>query len=351
MSAKPVSKKDAAQAPEPLAPSANPHLIGHLRAEERILEALKSGRMHHAWLLSGPRGAGKATLAFRFARFLLAHGSDVPEGADSLYVPREQTIFHTIAAGANPDLFVLKRSVDPKTRRLRAIINVEDARKAAHFLSMTSASGGWRVVIVDTADEMNAAAANAILKILEEPPARSVFLMVSHAPGRLLPTIRSRCLHLPMRPLSEAQVREALALLDTGLDAQALERAAALSGGSPGRALELASSRAAEFFARFSNMAEGGAPYDSALTLSIAESLTGARNADDFKLFCDLLGEWITHQARESARLGHHGAASGWAALSAEMADLLGRVEGFNLDRRQALSMLFSRCEAIARAG
>jgi DNA polymerase-3 subunit delta' len=234
---------------------------------------------------------------------------------------------------------------------LRAIINVEDARKAAHFLSMTSASGGWRVVIVDTADEMNAAAANAILKILEEPPANSVFLMVSHAPGRLLPTIRSRCLHLPMRPLSEEQVREALALLDTGLDAQALERAAALSGGSPGRALELASSRAAEFFARFRNMAEGGAPYDRALTLSIAESLTGARNADDFKLFSDLLGEWITLQARESARLGHHGAAGGWAALSAEMADLLGRVEGFNLDRRQALSMLFSRCEAIARAG
>ena len=341
-----MSKQAEAVIPEP---AANPHLVGHLRAETRILEAMTSGRMHHAWLMSGPRGIGKATLAFRFARFLLAHGARPPEGAESLHVPPEHPVFHTVSAGANADLFVLRREEDPKTKRLRAIINAADARKAAHFLSMTAAGGGWRVVIVDAADDMNPAAANAILKTLEEPPANSVFLMVSHSPGRLLPTIRSRCLHLPMRPLSQAQVREALSLIGEGMDSAALERAAALSGGSPGRALKLATSKAAELFSRFADMALAAPPYDRVVTQTICGALGGARNLDDFNLFRDLLGEWITARARQAAAHGHAREAGRWAALSAEAARLLARVESFNLDRGQALAILFSRAEAIAR--
>ncbi len=330
-------------------PEANERLIGHMRAEGRILEALRSARLHHAWLISGPRGIGKATLAFRFARFLLAHGGAIPPGADSLHVPPEHPAFHTIAAGAHPDLFTLRRGTDPRTGRLRAVINVEDARRAAHFLSMTAAGGGWRVVVVDTADEMNAAAANAILKILEEPPPRSVFLMVSHSPGRLLPTVRSRCLHLPVRPLTQEQTRETLALLDTGLDPQTLGRAAALSGGSPGRALELATSKAAEFFTRFLAMTETPGGFDVALTHQIARAMAPPSAAGDFALFCSLLEEWMQERARAAAKGGNAARAREWAELASGVAGLLGRVEALNLDRRQALSALFAKARAAAR--
>jgi len=176
-------------APESIHPAASGRLVGHEAAKRRMLEAVSSGRLHHAWLLSGPRGIGKATLAYRFARFLLAYPERVGETVDNLAVPADHPVFHHVAAHAHPDLFVLEREIDPKTGRARAIINVEDVRKTIHFLSMTAAEGGWRVAIIDAADEMNANAANALLKILEEPPEKSILFLVAHAPGKLLPTM------------------------------------------------------------------------------------------------------------------------------------------------------------------
>ncbi len=331
-----------------LPPAANPHLIGHLRAEGRVLEALASGRVHHAWLLSGRQGIGKATFAWRFARFLLAHGEGPPPAAQSLHVEESHPAFRRVAAGSHPDLLVLQRPLDAKTKRRRAVIPVEEARRAVSFIGRTAAEGGWRAVIVDAAEEMNAAAANALLKALEEPPERCVFLLVSHSPGRLLPTIRSRCLHLPLRPLDAAQVREALALTGAGQeDEAALERAVALCGGSPGRALALAGSRAAELFSRFRDMAAGTPPFDHALTMTIASGLSGIANREDFDLFVSLLEEWLQRNARHAALSGHAGTAALWAELAARLAREHARAESFNLDRRQMLGALFS---AIGKA-
>ncbi len=340
MSGRSKSAQESIEIPHP---AAHGHLIGHLRAEARMLEAARSGRMHHAWLLSGPRGIGKATLAYRFARFLLAHGAAIPRQAESLHVDESHPVFHMVAAGAHPDLAILERSIDPRTKKLRANILVEDARRISHFLSMTAAEGGWRIVIADAADDMNPQAANAILKILEEPPASCLFLMISHAPGRLLPTIRSRCLHLPIRPLSEEQVREALTVVAPRLEAQAIARAAALSRGSPGRAVQLATSTAAELFTRFLDMAREPGANDPASVLNLTASLAASRNADDFRLFTGLLREWMQDKARQAATHGQPREARRWAQLSADSAQMLARLETLNLDRRQALSVLFAR--------
>ncbi len=335
-----------------ISPAANPWLIGHVRAERRILEALQSGRMHHAWLISGPSGIGKATLAYRFARFMLAHPDAVPEDVDSLHVEEDHPVFRMIAAGSHPDLVTCRRMPDPRTGRLRAVIGVDEARAVSRFLTHTAAEGGWRIAVVDVADDMNAAAANAILKILEEPPARCLFLLVSHSPGGLLPTIRSRCIHLPLRPLSVAQVREALALV-RGADGQEmaeLEMAATLSGGSPGRALALAGSRAAELFTRFRDAASApSGPLDRSVVLPVTEAFAGARNRDGFRLFVDLLLEWMHGNAVELARAGHAREARLWADLAGEARSLVERGEALNLDRRQILSGLIGRIERLPR--
>ena len=178
-------------------------LVGHGEAEQTLLSAFQSGRLPHAWLISGPRGIGKATLAYRFARFLLNGGSEggLFGGPDDLSVPAESSVAHRVAAQAHPDLRVVERTANERTGKLRTEIVVDDVRDLSHFLRLTPSDGGWRIAIVDAADEMNRNAANALLKILEEPPDRAVLLVVSHAPGRLLPTIRSRCRKLVMKPL------------------------------------------------------------------------------------------------------------------------------------------------------
>ena len=172
-----------------LTPRENPDLLGHTGAERELRRLAEAGRLPHAILLSGPRGIGKATLAFRFARFLFAIGT---AGDDGLAVDPESGVFRRVASGGHADLLTVERTYDPRRRRLRSDILVEDTRAIAGFFRLTSAEEGWRIVIVDGAEEMNRNAANALLKILEEPPRRGLLLLVSHSPGRLLPTVRSR---------------------------------------------------------------------------------------------------------------------------------------------------------------
>src|SRR6204780_337245 len=181
-------------------PRANPNLLGHADAERTLLEAMRSGRMHHAWLITGAEGIGKATLAFRFARRLLS-GQGAP---DSLYLDPSNPVFRRIAAGGHADLVTIERVINEKTKRLKRDIAVEDVRKINAFMALTPAEGGWRVAIVDGAEDLNQASANALLKILEEPPPRAVLILVCSAPGRLLPTIRSRCRRLRLSPLTDA---------------------------------------------------------------------------------------------------------------------------------------------------
>jgi DNA polymerase-3 subunit delta' len=217
-------------------------LFGHREAEAALLNAYRSGRIPHAWLIGGAQGIGKATLAYRMARFVLAHRDPLAgavQRADSLNVDASDPAARRIAAGAHGGLLVLQRTANDKGV-MRTVITVDETRETITFFGSTAAAEGWRVCIVDTVDELNPNAANALLKILEEPPRQSLFLLVSHAPGRVLPTILSRCRRLPLRPLAKSDVIEALSRA-AGLagDDPSLLEAAGAAEGSVARALTL----------------------------------------------------------------------------------------------------------------
>ncbi len=189
----PVEGDRLAGAPHPRESST---LIGHESVEADLLNAWKANRLPHALLLGGAQGIGKATLAYRLARFVLAGGRS---DARDLSIPQDHPVSRQVASLSHPDLLVLRRVKGEDQKNISQVIRVADTRRIASFFGSTSAYGGWRVCIVDAIEEMNAESANAILKMLEEPPARSLFILVSHTPGRLLPTIRSRCRHVTLR--------------------------------------------------------------------------------------------------------------------------------------------------------
>jgi DNA polymerase-3 subunit delta' len=228
---------------EPVPPRETTVLYGHAEAENGLLEAYRSGRLAHAWLLRGCPGIGKATLAYRMARFVLAHPDHnlLPvRTATSLHVDAEHPVARRVAAQAHGDLLVLERTINEKTDKLRQEIQVDDVRRSVTFFGSTPAEGGWRVAIVDAVDELNSEGANALLKILEEPPRRALLLLVSHSAGRVLPTIRSRCRLLALRPLPAGDVaRAAAAAIGQDPKDPELTAAAAVAEGSVRRALAL----------------------------------------------------------------------------------------------------------------
>src|SRR5258708_6615491 len=217
-------------------------LAGHREAESALLNAYRGGRMPHAWLIGGPQGIGKATLAYRMARFVLAHRNPLApsvQRAETLAVDPSEPVARQIAAEAHGGLLVLERGLNDRGV-LRTVITVDETRETISFFGSTAGVEGWRVCIVDTVDELNPNAANALLKILEEPPKQSLFLLVSHAPARALPTILSRCRKLLLRPLSSDDViRAAARATDREIEDPALSEAAAASEGSVSRALTL----------------------------------------------------------------------------------------------------------------
>lgn len=226
-------------------PRETTRLIGHDAASASFLHAFNSGRLHHTWLIGGPKGVGKATLAWSIARFLLATPIEqddglfgAPPAPTSLAIDPEHPVARRLLAGSDPGLFHITRTVNEKTKRLRDQIVADDVRRLNRFLSLSATDGGRRVVLIDAADEMNMQAANALLKMLEEPPARTSLLLISHQPSRLLPTIRSRCRELRLTSLAPHDM--AAALEQAGIDAPDDTAAlAALSGGSVGEAVRL----------------------------------------------------------------------------------------------------------------
>lgn len=237
--------------PEPDRVEGAPHpretrvIYGQQRAEAAFLDSFNSGRLHHGWLITGPKGVGKATLAWHIARFLLATPMDqggglfgAPKKPGSLKIPDDHPVDHRIRALSEPGLFLLRRGPNDKADRLANEILVGEVRKLKNFFGLSAADGGRRVVIVDAADEMNVSASNALLKVLEEPPANTTLLLVCHQPSKLLPTIRSRCRELRLAPLAPDDMAAALQQAGvTGIpDPEAL---AELSAGSVGEALRL----------------------------------------------------------------------------------------------------------------
>jgi DNA polymerase-3 subunit delta' len=309
-------------------------LKGHEAAEELLLHQYASGRMHHGWLFAGARGIGKATLAYRLARFLLSHPDPRSAGdSTSLYVLPQSPVAHRVAARAHSDLFTLERVYDAKNDRLKSEIAVDDVRRASGFFARTAGEGGWRICIVDAAEDLNAESANALLKILEEPPANSLFILVSHQPGRLLATIRSRCLRLDLNSLSEA---DTVAVLDAITDQapDEIKRAAQLSRGSPGRALEFLNSEGAKYFDLLRQMMARSHTLDIPEKLSIADGFQGREMGEDFMIFSELL---LTHVADLARRSALSGKGAALARAHEEIGHSLRQANALNLDRRQTI--------------
>jgi DNA polymerase-3 subunit delta' len=323
------------------------NLTGHEAAEARLLQACQSGKLHHAWLITGAEGIGKATLAYRFAKFLLqAPTSAQAKAHGGLFVSPESHVFRQVAAGAHPDLLVVERAVDQRNKRLRTEVAVDDARTATEFFARTAAGGGWRVAIVDSADDLNAESANALLKVVEEPPRQSVFLIVCNRPGRLLPTLRSRCLVLPLSPLSDEQTLGVLHNLpEKALEGKQdrLATAVALSKGSPGKALQLAGSLGVEAFAALQKRAR----FSPAVAVEIGAAFSGRETAEDFHIFCELLVAWTGEQARAA---GLQGQGAALAAAHDDINSSLRQADALNLDRRQTVTDALMRLEEAFRA-
>ena len=239
------------------APRANAELFGHGAAEQRFLHEFNQGLVHHAYLMSGPKGIGKATLAYRFARFLLGHGAikaaveapsmslfgddpaPVAPSVQTLALAADDPLFRRVAAGSHTDLLTIAPAYDAKKHVEKSHISVDDARRVPEFLSLTPAEGEWRVVIVDAVDQLNANAANALLKILEEPPPRAILLLICHATGGILPTIRSRCRTFKLTAPDQAAFSEVLSRVAPHIEAHEYAALYALSYGAPGRAITL----------------------------------------------------------------------------------------------------------------
>ena len=323
-------------------------LIGHGGAESRLLQAHQSGKLHHAWLISGPRGIGKATLAYRFAKFLFrVPSAEKARAHTSLYVAPESSAFRQVSAGGHPGLLVIQRSLDEKRKRLKTEIAVDSAREAHGFLGQTAAGGEWRVVVVDPADELNKSSANALLKLIEEPPKRAVFLIVCNQPGQLLPTIRSRCLHLPLQRLGIEDTVKVLHGLPTKATEEAGEsevvQAAQLSRGCPGLALEMIGSRGAAAFADFLKRSK----LSPSTAVEIAAAFSGRETAEDYYIFCDLLVGWAAEQARAAGLAGRGGAL---AAAHDDINSSLRQADALNLDRRQTVTDALMRLEEALKA-
>ncbi len=310
-------------------------LVPDVEAELAFLDALDRGRLHHAWLICGPEGRGKATFAHRAARRLLGAAADPSRGP--LGARPDDPVSRLISAQSHPDLLVLERAVDGgKTKRN---ISVDQARELPEFFSKSPAQAGRRVAVIDAADDLNANAANAILKTLEEPPPNGVLLLVCHAPGRLISTIRSRCRRLTFKPWDAGAI--AVLLRDAvGLDAEEARAVAATAGGSPGAALAAVGdeARAADALAR--RWVQTPAPIDRSERLALQGSLRGQDGAARFDAVMDHLAAAV----RDRALAGGEGA-SMWAELWARLTDLPDRAAGLNLDRGEVLASALNDLE------
>jgi len=355
-----MSQPDSESLAKP--PRANPDLVGQEEAERTLLAACASGRMPHAWLIAGQGGIGKATLAFRFARYIFAESGRRP---NSLQIDGSHPVFHRVAAGGHADLLTVERQFDEERGRQRKEIAVDDVRRIAPFLHLTAAEGGWRIVILDGADGMNRAGQNAVLKILEEPPHGALLLLLTERPSALLPTIRSRCRLLTLPPLSDTTVERLIVQYRPDIDANAGARLATAAAGSIGRALEIARNDGLVLLGQFLAIA-GGREVDWAAGHALGDKLAPAAADESYRAFAQLLVDLLSRAARELgrgvqgkrtelvpgehelvARLGQGGQLERALEVWEKVSHLFTRSDSANLDRRLTV---ISALDAVSAA-
>lgn len=328
-------------------------LVGHAAAETAFLDAFRAGRLHHAWLIGGPQGIGKATFAYRAARFLLANpdpAAPAVQRAADLGVDPADPSARKVVALSHPDLVILRRTPGTDKKGPSASIPIDTVRRALSVFATTAGAGGYRVAIVDSVEDLNTASANALLKVVEEPPPRSLFLIVAHAPGRTMATLRSRCRKLTLRPLPADAVATVLAELDATADPAAVRQAAALSDGSVRAALRLVDPDVIALVERIRRMLARLPDEDVPELYSLAELLAGRAEEERFATFLTTVGDWIGERVRADAADG----ASRLAPL-VEVWDKGLRaardVQVLNLDRRPfVFSLIGDLAEAVRRS-
>jgi DNA polymerase-3 subunit delta' len=336
---------------EPPHPRETTALFGHAEAEQTLLEAYRGGRIPHAWLIGGEPGIGKATLAYRLARFVLANPDPkqpAVQKAVSLAVPPDHPSTRRIAGQAHSDLLVLERVVNEKTGKLFTETRVEQVRASVSFFGSTAGEGGWRVAIVDPIEDLNRNGINALLKVLEEPPQRALLLLMTDAPGRVLPTIRSRCRTLILRPLAAEDVARATAaaLGETKISDE-IRTAAAAADGSVGRALRLLEGDALELREQMVAVLERLPDLDPRALHALGDEIAGT-DAESLAAFMDTVNAWLgdrlktaPQEARRLARI-----AEVWSSVNKAGRE----TEAYNLDRKPFVFSVFGQLAEAARA-
>jgi len=324
-------------------PSANPALFGHEGIRSFLAQSYRSGHMHHALLLEGPQGVGKATLAFHLAGHMLSHPQSHAAPATLSTPDFNVPPYRQIASGTHLALLHITRPVDAKTGKFKTGITIDEVRRVSHFLNRTAHDGSWRIVIVDPADDMNRNAANALLKTLEEPPQRTLFILISHSSGRLLPTIRSRCQSLRLEPLARQDLIAALAAINLdpaqGTDPEAL---IAHAGGSVRKAALLLAFGGLEISAAVDTIL-GKPAFDVPQAHALAAALSAREAEIQYDLFLEDLFDRIATKARLAADEGATASASGWSNLWAEMQSEATDAAAYNLDRKQTVLIFLER--------
>jgi len=326
-------------------------LFGHADTEQALLISYKSGRVPHAWLIGGPPGIGKATLAYRFARFVLAHpdpSAAEVQKATSLAVDSGHAVARRIAAQAQGDLLVLERVINEQTGKLYTVIRVEDVRRSVSFFGSTAGEGGWRIAIVDSVDDLQREGANALLKVLEEPPERALLLLVSDAPGRVLPTIRSRCRRLLLRPLDDSDVARAAAAA-TGREADDAEivNGARAADGSVARALALLDEDAQTLRQRVLDLIAQLPEPDPRALHALGDAL-GSSDPRALETFMDMVNGWLSVQLNGVAQSKPQMArvAETWEKVNRAARE----VEAYNLERKPFAFAVFGALAEAARS-
>ena len=317
-------------------PAENARLIGHRQAARMIAAAYKAGKLPHALLFAGPQGIGKATLAFHLAHHLLRHPTPATAPDEFTRPDPASSLSRQIATGAHPSVLHLTRPINDKTKSFKSVVTVDEIRKVNKFLSMTSHDGSYRVVIVDSADDMNNNAANALLKNLEEPPSRTLFILITHSIGRLLPTIRSRCQTILLQPLSAEELVTVLEGFDTGLPESQAERVGIVerAGGSPRNAVLLTQYGGLEISEAIDRLAAAKS-IDIAQAHRLADAVAARGQTIQLDIFNRHVLDIVTDAAGEAARAGDMARASRLSDFWQTALKTIEDAEIYNLDKKQ----------------